>query len=278
VTSREEPDVPESSASVVVDCHQHVGIQGEAGFDESWAAEDLDRRWSHMRSVGIHKCVVLPAPGSAGGFRNNDHAAMNDAMARYATSAADVVLAACATVNPAEPRAACRELERAFELLDMRGVAFHHRYLGQKIDDPRMEDLVRITEEAGRVVFVHIIADSTSEAPWRLFALARRFPGARFVALDGFSSTTQSRMITEFAPDAPNVWFDTGAMTSVAHGLDMFIDKCGAERLMLGTDFYSGHAHFQVPFPLLELRAMGLPQDDLDRICGYNIIDLLGKG
>jgi predicted TIM-barrel fold metal-dependent hydrolase len=264
-----------SGGPIVIDAHQHVGSPGQAGFDTTWAAADLVARRSQMESMGLDRCVILPAPSGAGGFRNVDHAAMNDSIAEYAHVAGELVQAVAATVNPAEPLEACRELERAFGLLAMSAVVFHHRYLGMQINDARMDDIVRVASEHGRTVFVHIISDSTFEAPWRLFALAKRFPEARFLALDGFSSAAQSMMLREWAPDVGNVWFDTGAMTSVAHGLEAFLDRCGPDRLVLGTDLYSGHPHFRVAMPAMELRSMGLSVEALDAICRANILSLL---
>jgi predicted TIM-barrel fold metal-dependent hydrolase len=264
-----------SESPLVIDAHQHVGSAGEAGFDDDFARADLSVRRSRMQELGIDRCVVLPSPTSAGGFRNVDHAAMNDSIARYAHLSGEMVEAAIATVNPVEPREACREMERAFTKLQMAGVAFHHRYLGLQINDPRMDDLIRVADEHHRTVFVHIISDSTFEAPWRLFALAKRFPSVKFLALDGFSSATQSMMLRELAPDVPNVWFDTGCMTSVAHQVDAFIDACGPARVVLGTDLYSGHPYFRQVFPLLELQAMGLPPESLGMICRDNIRALL---
>jgi uncharacterized protein len=262
--------------TLVIDAHQHVGVPGEVEFGDGWIEQDLAARRARLEEMGIARCVVLPAPGAAGGFRNVDHAAMNDSVARYASRGRALVEAAIATVNPAEPVAACREMERAFSELGMAGVAFHHRYLGMQLNDPRMDELLRVASEYDRTVFVHIICDSTFEAPWRVFTLAKRFPTVKFLALDGFSSASQSMMIREWAPAVPNVWFDTGCMTSVAHQLGEFIESCGPERVVLGTDFYSGHnPYFRNAFPLLELRSMGLGTEALRMICSDNIRALL---
>jgi predicted TIM-barrel fold metal-dependent hydrolase len=84
-------------------------------------------------------------------------------------------------------------------------------------------------------------------------------------------------MLREWSPDVPNVWFDTGAMVSVAHGLEAFIDSCGAERLVFGTDFYSGSPHFRRAYPIDELSAMELSPDVLDLICNSNIRTLMRR-
>lgn len=256
---------------MIIDAHQHVGRPGDPTFDHEWAARDLEERRATMSRLGIDRFVALPAPGAAGGFRNVDHKVMNDSMASYARLAGDIVEGVAATVNPAEVGAACKELERSFTQLGMEAVSFHHRFLGMTIDDRRMDDIFRVVAEYDRLVFIHIISDSTLEAAWRLFAVARRYEAVRFVALDGFSSAAQASMLRSWAPDVPNVSFDTGAMISVAHGLEAFIDVCGPARLIFGTDLYSGSPHFREAFPLLELRAMGLPPKDSEQIFSENI-------
>lgn len=258
----------------MIDAHQHVGSLGAASFDEEWAQRDLTERRARMREHGIDRCVAIPSPSSAGGFRNVDHAAMNDSIVRYAKLGSEVVEAAVATVNPAEPELACDEMVRAFTKLDMPSVAFHHRFLGMQLNDSRMDRLLAVANEYGRSVFIHIVADSALEAPWRLFALAKRFTSVRFLALDGFSNPMQGMMLCEQAPDVPNVWFDTACMSSVAHQVERFIEVCGPERLVLGTDSYS-YPLFRRAFPIIELGAMGLPVEDLSKILSENIRSLL---
>jgi predicted TIM-barrel fold metal-dependent hydrolase len=262
----------------VVDAHHHVGAASEVNLSVDWMQEDIVARKAQMDRMGIDGCVVLPAPVSAGGFRNVDHSAMNNSIAAYSRLAGDFVEGIAATVNPVEVEPACREMKRAFTELGMAAVVFHHRFLGMQINDPRMNKLLEVADDHQRAVFIHIIADSGLEAPWRLFSLAKRFPGVRFLALDGFSNGQQSQMLSEWAPDFPNVWFDTGAMVSVAHGLESFLGACGPDRLVLGTDLYSGPPHFHQAFPVLELAALGLPKDDLEKICSRNIRALLRPG
>src|SRR4051812_12876021 len=110
----ERPDAatdPGADAPLVIDAHQHVGELGEPHLTDEWAQRDIAARRAHMQRLGIDRCVVQPAPGAAGGFRNVDHATMNDSIVRYAARAGDMVEAVVATVNPAEVDAACREME-----------------------------------------------------------------------------------------------------------------------------------------------------------------------
>src|SRR5262249_31386851 len=158
--------------------------------------------------------------------------------------------------------------------LGMAAVTFHHFYLGMFIDDPRMDEVLRVAAAYDRAVFVHILDGLPDEAPWRLRRLALRLPTVRFLALDGFSSGNQSISLTDWAPDVPNVWFDTACMSSVGHGLDQFIERCGTDRLVFGSDLY-GKRLFYTAFGIAELQAMGLTTEDLKGIFSGNIRTLL---
>jgi hypothetical protein len=112
-------------------------------------------------------------------------------------------------------------------------VAFHHRYLGMQVDDRRMDDLPRVAAEQEDGADPHGVG--FREAPWLCSCSPGGFPGP-LPRTRGFLSAPQAQMLRTLAPDFPKVWFDTCAMTSVDHGLAEFIDACGPERLVLGTD------------------------------------------
>ena len=243
---------------IIIDAHQHIGGVYPQDLDQAWVDEDMRQREARMAAMGVDRCVLLPAPITAAGLGNEVHGRVNDGVARTRTAYGRLVAGAGCTVNPVDAGGAAAELERALTTLNLDVVVFHHRYLGMQASDRRMDDLVRIATEHGKTIFVHVIADSTFEAPWRLFSMAARFPDARFLALDGFSRAAQSMMIRDRAPDFPNIWFDTGAMTAVAHGVEEFLEVACLSRLVLGTDLYSGKPHFRVAFPVVELRAMRL--------------------
>jgi uncharacterized protein len=153
----------------------------------------------------------------------------------YAAECQDVVLGACCTVNPADTGTAVTEAERCLRALGALGLSFHHRFLGLNIDDARMKPLLELAGSYDRPVFVHIIAESTLEAPWRLFVLARMFPEVRFVALDGFSSPNQSAYLRSAAAYHPNVWFDTAVASSVAHGFRESRWRASVSRRMISS-------------------------------------------
>jgi predicted TIM-barrel fold metal-dependent hydrolase len=180
------------------------------------------------------------------------------------------------TVDPADGPAAADEIDRCVEVLGLRGIAWHHRFIGQAMDDARMDACLEKLAEHRLPAFVHIIADSTLEAPWRLEALASRFPEQQFVALDAFSSANQSHSLPHIAANHPNIAFDTAVMISVGHMIDRFIETAGSDRLCLGTNFYSFPRLFSTPFPLAEIHELGLAPDALRAVLGGNARRILG--
>jgi predicted TIM-barrel fold metal-dependent hydrolase len=139
-----------------------------------------------------------------------------------------------------------------------------------------MDAFIDRLEHHGVPAFVHIIADSKLESPWRLEVLADRHPNATFVALDGFSAPDQAHWMTYLATKHPNIVFDTGVMVSVAHLIESFVARNGAERLLLGTDFYSMPKLFNHPFPIYELLESELDDAQVQAILGDNGRRLLG--
>jgi len=68
-----------------------------------------------------------------------------------------------------------------------------------------------------------------------------------------------------------NTYADT-ALAPIDH-LRHFVQNYGPERLLFGSDFPFGHPGHE----LRKVEALNLPQDDLDKILGGNILDLIGK-
>jgi predicted TIM-barrel fold metal-dependent hydrolase len=261
----------------VVDCHHHVGsIDLPAWQQPQWREQDQAVRSAFMGRNRIDRCVIMPMPLMTLTHANGRYAAAHDMLAAYRAERPDIVAAVCATVNPAEALAAELELTRCFGELGFAAVSYHHRYLGLTLNDERMRLVLELARAFDRAVFVHILAESSDmESPWRLFALARRYPDVRFLALDGFSSPQQAAYLVEVAGDYPNVWFDTGVATAVAHGFADFVQRWGPGRLVLGTDYYSGPPNFYTAFPVHEIAAVGFAPEVLSRIAYGNASELL---
>jgi hypothetical protein len=262
----------------VIDIHQHVGdMPVVSGRGAGTTEENLRRRVAFMDEWGIDQAVILPSNAGPAPAGAADRTRSNDLVASYIATAPDRFPTGAGTVHPADGELAMVELERCMTELAFCGMVWHHRFLGVAIDHPGMHLLLERLEELGGVAFIHLIPESGMEAPWRLEILAEAHPELTFVALDGFASFQSASWMLHIARRHPNIVFDTGAATSIAHRFLDFVTEFGPERLLLGTDFYCEPFLFGLPFPLVEIRDhLGLPADTVEAVLGGNAARVLG--
>lgn len=229
-----------------------------------------------MASNSIDRCIVHPAHGFSRDAGQRAFQRVNDWTAEYWRQAPDLVLAATGVIDPRNRSSAVTEVERCVTELGMCGLCFHHHFLGTYINDPAMDPILECVRELQCLVFIHVVAGSALEDIWRLFDLADRFPDVRFVAMDGFSSPTQSGQILANCTRFDNIWYDTAVMISVGHGLEEFVKRHGPDKLLFGSDRYSGGG-FNVPYGLAEVRAMHMTDSVRSRILGGNIQTLINE-
>src|SRR5690606_28733289 len=156
---------------------------------------------------------------------------------------------------------AVEELKRCLEQLGMKAMVWHHRFHGCPINHPGMHPLLDELVQAQVPAMIHVIAESRLEAPWRLEVLADAHPGVTFIALDAFSSPGQASWMQYIAQRHDNILFDTGVLTSAAHGLDQFIRSASGDRLLFGSDYYSSPQVFETLYPLCEILALDVSDE-----------------
>ncbi len=265
----------------IIDIHHHVGDVGPlaglaAAVNPSERMEaDIAVRLAYMDANGIDEAVIMPSNGGPAPRGFEDRRADNDRIAAYRDANRSRFIAALGTVDPKDQDLALREIDRCVTELGLAGIVWHHRFLGIPINHPFMDTLLDRVQTHQVPAFVHVIAESTFESPWRLEALAQRHREVTFVALDGFSGVSNAQWMIHLAKNNENILFDTGVLISVAHMLAEFVDTVGADRLLLGTDFYSTPQLFCSPFPIGELNAMELSEAQLEAICSDNARRLL---
>jgi predicted TIM-barrel fold metal-dependent hydrolase len=154
------------------------------------------------------------------------------------------------------------EIRRLAEELHLDGVVWHHRFQGSIIADPRMFPFLEELRRHKLVALIHVMAESTLEAPWGLEALARKFPEVTFIALDGFSGYTQLFYLQGIAERCPNVLFDTAMAVPLGRLVEQFSASHGAARVLFGTDLYSFADPYLRPAVLQEVRESSLLTDD----------------
>ena len=120
----------------------------------------------------------------------------------------------------------------------MVGISFHGRFQGVSHDSPWVHRYIERLGELGMVPFVHAPAESPEESLWKAEGLAEDFPDLTMLVLDAFSGFEQSREAVRVALRRPNLVFDT-ALAFDFHFIMPLVRRCGADRVVYGSDLYS---------------------------------------
>jgi predicted TIM-barrel fold metal-dependent hydrolase len=266
----------------IFDIHHHVGalaglLEADGWFrdDPDELQSDVNRRLAFMDRQGIDQSLLMPGNGYPNARGIEDTRRVNDYVKRYQSMAPDRFPAVVGTVNPLEGTDALYEIERCIEKIGMNGMVWHHRFLGTVLDHSMMNPFLEQLRAYNLPAFIHIIADSKLESPWRLERLADKHPDVTFIALDGFSSPDHAQWMPYLASRHENIIFDTGVMVSVGHLIQNFLAAVGPERLVLGTDYYSEPELFSHAFPVAELLASDIDDKSLELILSKNARRLL---
>jgi uncharacterized protein len=271
----------------VLDVHHHVGdaftalggsLDPTGGMDPvEYDRVELDARLEIMDAGGVGQAVVIPGHGY---LRPDGIAAtrrINDAIAAYRDRRPDRFPVAIGIVEPQHGAVLLDEIDRIDEELGLRGVSFHTRFQGVSLDSQWIDRAVTRLVERSMVPVVHVMDETPEEALWKLSALARAHPEARFLALDPFCSFEAARQCSFVAEVAPNVVFDT----SLAYNFDAIEElarRFGAERVAFGTDLYSYPVGKRISHLLEQIIACDLAPDDKALILGGNARALFGVG
>jgi predicted TIM-barrel fold metal-dependent hydrolase len=265
------------TAAPIVDVHRHIGprdrLTGSSDdYDYRVAAErhlrDMDRYGiSHAFLIASHSATAADADAVR---------RLNATVAQVAGRFPDRFVAAVGTVDPIFGARGLDEIRYGVESLGLAAMAWHTRLQGVYLDSPSIVAFVRQTAELGVPAFLHMIAESSSEAPWRLARLAGTVPQADLVVLDGFTSSDQAEWIVAAGGQLENVRYDLSLMMSGSRFVRAFVDRYGPERLLFGTDYYDDE-HTRVPAALHEVHGAELAEADEARILGGNALALLGR-
>lgn len=271
-------------ATPIVDAHQHYGSLAATGIDgelerarlDEWEAQERSDRLAVMDARGVDQAVII---GGHGYLRPNgvaDTRTVNDGVAAYRDARPDRFVAGVAIVEPLHGEAALDELERCASELRLAGVSIHTRFQGVSLDSPWVRRILDRAGELNLVPFVHAVGESPEESLWKVDVLAQDFPELSMVVLDAFSTYEQSAMVTRVAERRPNLVFDTSLARSFTYFMPL-VRSLGSDRVVYGTDLYSGPRTFEQPDLLGEILAAELADSDRAAIAGGTILRLLGR-
>jgi uncharacterized protein len=260
---------------MIVDAHQHVGTLDDAlSFDgreplpEPTIEADATVRIRGMDQLGISWSVLQPSHGycRADGLVATQR--VNDMMADYRRIAPQR-FQVLGTTEPLQGEQGLVEVDRAREL-GLSGFAWHHRFQGCYIDSRWMWPTLQRMSELGLVALVHVNAESSLEAHWRLQRLALDFPEVRFLAMDGLWSYERARHILTTASTTPNVVWDMGGPVCYV-SVQEWVERNGSETICFSVGGYTGSGVPVMPSLYTQIQQCPISEADRSNILGANV-------
>jgi predicted TIM-barrel fold metal-dependent hydrolase len=261
----------------IVDAHQHVGNLADA---LSWNSrphgqdlpveQEVSLRLGMMDKAGVDWAVLQPSHGylKADGLRATMR--VNDRMAEFKRMAPLRFRAVVGTVEPMHGEHGLPEIDRCKAELQLDGLSWHHRFQGCYIDSRWMWPILERMHHLGMAAVVHVNAESSLEAPWRLQRLAREFRDMNFLAFDGLWSYERARQILETASLTPNVVWDIGG-PAIYVGLEEWIKRNGSETVCFSADLAYGTSEIERPQLLNRIERARISQHDRENILSRNV-------
>ncbi len=271
--------------------------------DRSW---DPQRRLKDMEIEGVDVQVLSPIPvtfaydfSSQGALELSQM--QNEEIAKAVAESPEHFIG-LGTVPLQDPGSAASEVRRVVTKLGLVGVEIGTNILGRNLDDPGLEPFWQACEEVGAVIFVHpasvfspertskyrmdLSIGYTSEtgiaaASVVMSGLLERHPGLHLCFAHGggtfpwllprLDRTWQIfddvKSMTAMKPSEAAKWLTYDTLTYDPVNLHLLIDRLGADRLVMGTDY---------PFPLRE-EPPGVVIDTLADLTDHARAAMLGR-
>jgi uncharacterized protein len=261
---------------LIIDAHQHVGDLADAlSYDGREPGrppevdEDARTRLAHMDALDVTWSVLQPSHGylRADGLAATQR--VNDRMAQYHAFSPDR-FCVLGTTEPMHGQRGVEEVDRLHRL-GLKGVAWHHRFQGCFIDSRWMWPTLERMAELGLLPLVHVNAESSMEAHWRLQRLAVDFPDLTFLAMDGLWTYERARHAMITAHTTPNVIWDMGGPVCYISA-DEWVERNGSTTLCFSANAsYGPNGSVIKPALLSQLESAAMSEEDRNNILGGNV-------
>lgn len=263
----------------VIDVHNHVGALIGTGLGTDENVDDaLTARANVLASRGVDQAVVIASHDYLRPDGIADNRRVNDQIAAWRGRRPGLFPAAVGIVEPLNGERGIAEIDRCKEELGLVGISFHTRLQGVSLDSVWVRRYLQRMGEVGLVPFLHSIGESSAEALWKIDVLAGDFPDLPMIVLDAFSTFDQSLFLPHVAERRRNLVFDT----ALTHGIGFVlqaISRCGADRVLYGSDLYSTSSGVPALTDVLaDLVACPLTSAEKAAVLGGNAIRVLGLG
>jgi uncharacterized protein len=261
---------------LIIDAHQHVGDLADAlSFDGRDPVplrdvdEDAEARLAHMDALSISWAVLQPSHGYSRADGLAATRRVNDQMTRYRDFAPDR-FCVLGTTEPMHGPQGVEEVDRVHHL-GLKGVAWHHRFQGCFIDSRWMWPTLERMDAFGLIPLVHVNAESSMEAHWRLQRLAIDFPTLTFLAMDGLWTYERARHALLTAGTTPNVIWDMGGPVCYVSA-EEWVERNGSTTLCFSTGgSYGARGPVTKPTLLSQLESARISEEDRINILGGNV-------
>jgi len=217
------------SGRLIVDVHAHVGrtITSDIG-------QTVDEEIARMASSGIAQSILSVA---AGGVQVNgiaDTRRANDEVAAAVAAHPELFPAGLASVEVRHGQAGLVEVDRAFDELGLKGLAFHATFEGFSVDSAAFDAVLAATNGRRGLVLLHSTPDAKA-SPAKIAEVALRYPALEFIMGHPLFSDTQKEQAVEAVETAPNVHIDIAYQADPAT-TEFFVREAGADRVFFGSD------------------------------------------
>lgn len=244
---REFFDTGKAADCPVVDMHGHMG----PFFGVRLGSCDADSMVRRMDRAGVkmlvfchHASLLSPESGNA---------AAVDAVRRFP----DRLRAYCG-INPGCPALVEKQLSEYDRSADAyAGLKFLSDYHGVPLGDDACRPAWEFADARGLIVLCHTWGGSAFDGPAQVRAVAERYPHTKI--LMGHCCHGDWSQACAIANDFPHVFLDLCAVTDERGILEMFVRRCGSEKIVFGTDFPWFNHHYYIG------SVLGADIDDEDR-------------
>jgi len=253
----------------VLDAHTHLGRRsvplghGVASF----LGEDILR---NMEGAGVDRAVVFPLGSPTG-----DYTSQNEIIAEEVAKYPEQLIGFC-RVNPnAGPESTASALEHCLGTRGLRGVKLHPEI---EFFDPNdgglMEPIYEAARQHGAPLIFHT-GMSSKAAPAVIAELAANYPDVP-VILGHMGVSEYAKQAISMAYQHDNIFLETSVVGWMPLLIEAF-KKVGPSKILYGSD----HPYNPLPMEVQKLTVhvapeVGLRDDDLRRVMGGNLLDLLG--
>jgi aminocarboxymuconate-semialdehyde decarboxylase len=238
---------------------------------------DLDARLAAIDAAGVHlQVLTFTAPGTLieSPARSAELAPLvNDRLASVVAEHGRR-FAALATLPLNSPTAATVEFERATTELGLPGAMVFGNVNGTPLSDQRFWPIYERASDAGAVIYIHPTYPMGVEAMTEYWLMP--LVGFLFdTTLDrGYEAFEECREHISKPPSTYLRRFHYDTVNFDPKALQLAIDFTGVDRIVAGSDY--PHQIGSLEKMTQSIDALGLPDDERERILGTNALELLG--